>query len=313
MNYRTSRQEVTGLVVNEKINIRQEYRHNVRAMVHRLFSTGSFELWGAVEKGGKNFIEKRTGTLDELHGRLGFIDSIDVYNKTTAPQGKDSKQLSTKELMYRQFLIYRDFYTAAWPVILCEGETDNVYLTHAIRSLAAGFPALAEIDAIGRIRLRVRLYKYARSSTARILGLNDGGTSLLKNFIGTYNKETEKFKAPGLRHPVIIVYDNDAGAGPICSAIKQVAKKAVNGTEPYIHVVHNLYAVPTPRLISAKDSKIEDFFDAATKATVIDGKTFVDKNTYDSTKHYGKKIFAHRVVRPKANTINFTGFQPLRK
>ena len=32
--YRTSRLNVTGLVVNKKINVRWEYRHNVRAMVH---------------------------------------------------------------------------------------------------------------------------------------------------------------------------------------------------------------------------------------------------------------------------------------
>jgi RNA-directed DNA polymerase len=42
--YRTSRQEVTGLVVNQRIGVRQEYRHNVRAMVHRLVTTGEFEI-----------------------------------------------------------------------------------------------------------------------------------------------------------------------------------------------------------------------------------------------------------------------------
>ncbi len=43
MQYRDSRQDVTGLVVNRKVNIRREYRHSVRAMVHRLFRTGKFE------------------------------------------------------------------------------------------------------------------------------------------------------------------------------------------------------------------------------------------------------------------------------
>ncbi|MCL4395496.1 MAG: hypothetical protein M1482_11970 [Chloroflexi bacterium] len=85
MNYRTSRQDVTGLVVNQKINVRHEYRHNVRAMVHSLFSTGEFELWGIVDKGGTKTLEKRPGTLGELHGRLGFIDSIDQFNKKNAP------------------------------------------------------------------------------------------------------------------------------------------------------------------------------------------------------------------------------------
>ena len=45
MQYRASRQEVTGSVVNRKISVRHEYRHNVRAMVHSLLNTGSFNLY----------------------------------------------------------------------------------------------------------------------------------------------------------------------------------------------------------------------------------------------------------------------------
>ena len=47
------------------------------------------------------------------------------------------------------------------------------------------------------------------------------------------------------------------------------------------------------------------------KATVIDGKTFTEKNNFDVAKHYGKKIFAYRVVRERAASINFEGFRPL--
>src|SRR5258708_17851871 len=157
MQYRTSRQEVTGLVVNRKINVRHEYRHNVRAMVHSLFKKGTFELYGAVEKAGVVTIEKRPGTLSELHGRLGFIDGIDLHNKKHEQEQKEPSHISSKELMYKQFLIYKDFYAAETPVIICEGDTDNVYLTHAIRSLAAQFPDLAEIKPDGKIRLKVRL------------------------------------------------------------------------------------------------------------------------------------------------------------
>src|SRR5207253_2442433 len=63
MKYRTSRQEVTGLVVNSRVNVRDEYRHTVRAMVHRLVNKGSFEAHGASEKAGTKVIEKRPGTV----------------------------------------------------------------------------------------------------------------------------------------------------------------------------------------------------------------------------------------------------------
>ena len=50
-------------------------------------------------------------------------------------------------------------------------------------------------------------------------------------------------------------------------------------------------------------------FDASIKATVIDGKTFNPGDGFDKDKHYSKKVFAHKVVRPKADTIDFTGFR----
>src|SRR6266852_486588 len=307
--YRTSRQNVTGLVVNQKINVRCENRHNVRAMVHSLVTTGSFEIYGVTQKAGASTLEKRPGSPNQLHGMLGFIDSIDVYNKNNAPDSSSS-ELSSKEQVYRGFLIYSNFYAAASPVVICEGETDNIYLTHAIRSLGAEFPELAEVKD-GKIRLKIRLYKYPHSSTARILDLKDGGSSVLSKFIGTYKQEIRQFTAPSLTNPLVILYDNDSGAKNIRSAIKNISKVPVTGAEPFVHVIKNMYALPTPYVGGATESKIEDCFDDATKGMVIEGKTFNDSNNFDVDKHYGKKVFAHRVVRLKAATIDFTGFRPL--
>lgn len=315
MQYRDSRQDVTGLVVNEKINVRKEYRHNVRAMVHSLFSKGSFELYGPLLNNGATTLVKRNGSLNELHGRLGFIDGIDLYNKKIADKAEDPDHLTTKESIYRQFLIYRDFYTANKPVILCEGKTDNVYIKHAIRSLAARFPDLAEIDSEGKTRLKIRIYKYAKSSTARILGLKDGGTSHINKFIGNYKHDTDKFKAPGLQNPLIILFDNDSGAKPICNAVQSgtFGKKQVNLANPFTHVTKNLYAVPTPLVGGKTESKIEDFFDTATLATKVGEKSFTDKNNFDVKQYYGKQIFTEAVIIPHAKTIDFTGFVPLLK
>jgi len=307
--YWTSRQRVTGLVVNKKINIRWEYRHNVRAMVNKLVNTGEFELNGIVHKDGKVAIEKRRGSLNELHGMLGFVNDIDVYNNLQTndkPHG-----FSSTERVYRKFLIYSIFYAAQMPVILCEGDTDNVYITHAIRSLAREFPDLADVRADGKIVLKVRLYKYPNSSTSRLLGLGHGGSSVLSKFISGYKKEISSFKAPGLAHPVIIVYDNDEGAQSIRGTIKQITKTTPKKTNPFDYVTNNMYAVPTPIPEGEEASKIEDFFDETIKSTVVTGKIFNDGNNIDANQHYGKKVFAHKVVRPKAQTIDFSGFRPL--
>ena len=306
MMYRTSRMGVTGLVVNEKINVRGEYRHNVRAMVHRLVKTGAFEILGATQKDGREILEKRPGTLNELHGMLGFIDSIEFYNRTHTSD-YPSDEMSSKEKVYRQFLIYSNFYAAQAPVVICEGETDNIYLTHAIRSLAPAFSDLAEVMPDNKIRLKVRLYKFPKSSTARLLGLKSGGSGVLAKFIGCYKKASTHFTGPGLTNPVIILYDNDAGAKPIRNVIKELTKVRPTGAEAFLHVIKNMYAVPTP----GDPSTIEDFFDATTKDTVSDGKTFNTGKDFDRDKHYGKMYFAHRVVRPKADTIDFAGFRPL--
>ena len=102
MQYRDGRQDVTGLVVNRKVNIRHEYRHTVRAMVHSLFKKGKFQSFVSVSKDGVTTVEMRDGSLDELQGRLAFIDAIDLYNRSKWPKGK-APSISKKELMYRQF------------------------------------------------------------------------------------------------------------------------------------------------------------------------------------------------------------------
>ena len=62
------RQEVTGLVVNKKINVKREYVKNTRAMAFRLYKDGAFE------------IDKTPGTINQLTGRFAFIFQIEQYN-----------------------------------------------------------------------------------------------------------------------------------------------------------------------------------------------------------------------------------------
>ena len=62
------RQEVTGLVVNKKINVKREYIKNTRAMAFQLYKDGAFE------------IDKKPGTINQLTGRFAFIFQIDQYN-----------------------------------------------------------------------------------------------------------------------------------------------------------------------------------------------------------------------------------------
>lgn len=249
---------------------------------------------------------------------LGFIDWVDLYNKKLHSKTKDLKDqanVSSKESMYRRFLLFKEFYTASTPVIICEGKTDNVYILHAIRSLASAHPQLATKNSDGTIRLNVRIYKYADTSTGRILGIN-GGTPDLSNLLRLYNREVKKFSAPGAQQPVIVLVDNDAGAkekGKIFNTVQDITKTKTKiiGNEPFVHVTSNLYVVPTPLKSGVTHSMIEDFFDSDIKSTVLGDKLFDPNNNFDPETHYGKHVFAQKIVRVQADTIDFSGFNAI--
>lgn len=330
MQFRDSRQDVTGLIVNKKINVKPEYRRAVRAMVHRLLTHGHFERPARVNDGTDVYVMSTiAGTTEELHGMLGFIDSVDRYNrdllllsggkpkdepkKFVAEANKARTTLTGKDLLYRRFLFYKEFFAPSRPVIVCEGETDNVYLVHAIRSLAAIYPMLASMPSPGEIKIIPRIFKYVETSTGRILGLS-GGSSDLSNLMRNYAFEIKRFARPAIQHPVIILIDNDSGAigtgGPL-NAAKKIIGRDVDRKLPFTHVAGNLYLVPTPLLGVMTESMIEDFFDHATRGEIVDGKSFNPSNKMDASREYGKKIFAHKVVKLKSDAIKFDGFRTL--
>lgn len=318
MQYCDSRQEVTGLIVNAKVNVKSEYRRTVRTQVHKLLSTGSFTHdVMTVDATGVSTKQETPGKIGQLHGKLGFINRVDSYNRTQPDKAvKDIKEKAiTGELMYRRFLLYKWFYTTDMPTIVCEGITDNVYLLHAIRSLAANFPELATIEADGKKKLNVRFFRYPgredkqTSSTGRILGLTGGGTCLAQ-LIPKYRDEIARYHPLVNKQPVILLLDNDSGADPVYSTIKEVTGMKANRDDDFTHVMSNMYVVSTKR-IDKKPSKIEDFFEAADKNRELAGRTFSDAKEPDPVTHYGKVEFATKIVRPNADTMNFDGFTDL--
>jgi hypothetical protein len=126
MQYRSSRQAVTGLVVNRKVNIRTEYRRIVRAMAHRLFKTGKFQQMRMVPDAmGVLTPTMVDGTMAQIHGMLGHIDAVDCHNFEIDTKVESRKQqaksaLRSKQKLYRRFLMFKDFYSAPAPVVFCE-------------------------------------------------------------------------------------------------------------------------------------------------------------------------------------------------
>lgn len=312
MQYRDSRQVVTGLVVNSKVNIRNEYRRTVRAMAHRLFMTGHFEhIQPTIDASGAHVPNKVQGTMAQLHGMLGHINRVDRHNaeiesKRESGEAPRKIALGAKEHLYRRFLMFKEFYSAPAPVIICEGKTDIVYLNHAIRSLASAHPSLATILPRNKITFNCRIFKYPHTSTGRILQLN-GGAGDLRNFVSEYVEEMKRFAAPGKQHPVILLIDNDEGAKSIYNTVRQITKRNVSPTEPFVHIAEHLYLVPTPLREGGGTSVIEDSFTDQIRNLRIGGKTFSSNGDFDTAAHFGKHKLSKWVADNSAK-IDFSGF-----
>lgn len=342
MQYRDSRQEVTGLVTNRRLNVKAEYRHDVRAKVFTLLNTGTyFNKISKIDENGVQSLSEEPGSINQLHGRLGFIYSLDSFhllrteehsynffaskqqldqytNKNKSKEKESSKFKSkkdvgnkkTRESMYYRFLLYKILYANTKPLLICEGKTDVVYLSKAMHSLCENFPSLTAVGAEGKKKLTFQLFKFADTSTGSILRIKNGGAGSLSNLIESYLEESTRFQAPKPKHPVIFIVDNDAAVkdkGALYDKIEKITKTKPTGNESFIFISENIYLVATP-LNGKVESCIEDLFTQEDKEIPVDGKTFDVNVKKDTDKLYGKATFAYKVVE-KFN-LNFEGFVP---
>lgn len=311
LQYRDSRQEVTGLTVNRKVNVPATYRYTVRAMADCLFRTGKFEfIYKKKDTLGNVVVENSyLGRNEQLCGMLSYIDQVDLFNhKLCKENGREPESTAGRVELFRRFLYFDTFYAAREPIVVCEGKTDNVYLKCAIKSLATKYPNL--VAASTPPKLKVRFFKYAETRTGQVMDLT-GGVGGICKLLKSYHSDVEGlFKAPPSPFPVIVLIDNDSGAHGIYEVIAGITKKPKpQGLADFIHVTSNLYVVPTPFGPNKSFTAIEDFFDKSILETKLNGKIFSRKNKLDESSEYGKAAFARDVVAKNAGTIDFTGFQ----
>ncbi|MHA3736090.1 retron Ec67 family RNA-directed DNA polymerase/endonuclease [Pseudomonas sp. Eth.TT006] len=314
LQYKDSRQEVTGLIVNSKVNVRAEYHRTAKAMAHRLFHSGKYETLG-FDKDGLS--KKVPGSVNQLSGVFSFIYMVNKYNRnlrTINPLEKFPNlqpKLKSIEETHRKLLFYKDFYANEVPTIMCEGKTDNVYLRTAIRSLSEKFPALIEKDKDGEKRLKLKIFNY--TDQVKYLMHLTGGTGDMVKFTSNYPKECSFYKSKGGLKPVILVVDNDQGASDLYTRIQKFGKMPVkpDGSKPFYFYSNNLYIVPTPLTPDGKQTMIENLFDPELLKTELDGKTFNPDEKTATASNYSKNHFAEYVVKANQKTIDFSGFEPL--
>ena len=246
MQYKTSRQMTTGLIVNEKVNIKKEYYKKARSMCHELFSTGEFYINKEIavpettqNKSGED--DKGNGTLNQLEGILSFIYQVKFSHYIYNDKGKRVKPTAITEL-YRNFLFYKHFFSIEKPLIVCEGPTDIIYLKCALKQLKNEYEELIQEKDGGGVDFKIGFLNMSKNLTD-VFDISTGTSGLLF-LINMYEKNMKGFIGEGRKHPVIILVDNDDGASKIISRIKNnlnnndsvIAKK-------YYNFIDNLYII----------------------------------------------------------------------
>lgn len=312
--YRDSRQIVTGLVVNRKINVPRNFYRTTRAMLHSLYTKGEFKIDG------------ENGTLAQLEGRLSFIDQIEFYNnKHDYSGGKhNNRSLSAKEVDYRNFLFYKYFVSNKQTLLITEGKTDVLYIKAALKSLYKEYPNLVTKDSNAKFRYHLSFFSRSRHWSYFFgMGLDgaDAMKSLYNYFVGKNGLDNLcdyfiKYNTEFSPHPTIMLFDNEKntkrplnkfiGNAELCELRKEQLEK-----ENYLLLEAkcklNLVSVPLP--LDKSECELEDLFSEDTLNIEIGGRKFSRKDE-NPQKYYNKDIFSKYIFQ-NYEKIDFTGFKPL--
>ncbi|ELU8149979.1 retron Ec67 family RNA-directed DNA polymerase/endonuclease [Listeria monocytogenes] len=314
LNFKDSRQLVTGLVVNKKINVDRRYYKETRAMAHRLYKTGEFQ------------IDDKNGTLNQLEGRFSFINQVQRYNNVIDSSKHDFNNLNTFEKQYQAFLFYKYFYANNKPLIVTEGKTDIKYIKAALKTHHLEFPNLIVKKEDGGFDFRVAFLKRT-NRLAHFLNIKKDGADTMKN-ICKYFFDIENNKVPNYlktfkiltkqiaSNPTILIFDNEISNNnkPVSKIIDYVKlsedRRVILTEESYLNLEGSLYLLMNPLVKNKKECEIEDLFDEATLNNEINGKKFSREKNMDLNKYYGKERFSNFIYN-EYREIDFSNFKPM--
>lgn len=315
--FKDSKQTVTGLVVNKKVNVDRDYYRKVRSMAYHLYKDGKF------------FIDNKEGTINELEGKLSFINQIEKYNNTANIDDKKSYyNLNSKEKQFQKFLFYKYFYSSLKPVIVTEGKTDIAYIKAALKNLYKEFPELIEKNENGDFEFKISFFRRSKR-TRYFFNMSLDGADAMKNLYrfftnidnNSYPNYFDYFKKTSKRtakNPVIMIFDNELSNKNkplknflnITNSLNEYKITIANGGFVQLVDDGNLY-LATHQLINNKEEcEIEDLFDDKILNHKISEKSFSRKSNFDLNKYYGKEIFS-KYILSNYEKIDFSNFKPL--
>ncbi len=317
LQFKDSRQEVTGLIVNKKLSVNRAYVRKTRAMAHQLYSTGEY------------LIDDVPGTIKQLEGRFSFIDQLDHYNNILDPQEikHDAFHLNGRERQYQAFIFYKYFFARNDPVIVTEGKTDIRYIKAALKSLYAKYPRLIQKDSAGNFIYKFSFFKRTKR-WKYFFGISLDGADAMKILyryhvgngkkIPAYLDYFRQLSGSEQHKPILLLYDNEPNSDrPLKKFLGEdvhpsADQKATLKTNLHIRLIPDskLFVVTPPLVDGKEECEIEDLFADELQSLNLEGKTFCRKDRFDTSKYFGKEIFSQYVYE-NYQKIDFSGFIPL--
>lgn len=288
-----NRQEVTGLVVNKKVNISKNYYRYSRTMIHSYCRNAIFHKSNSHNK-------PEIVNVNAITGITNHIFNIKKNNYQKTNKFRDFDSLDSIERLYVTFHFHRELVHNTKPFVICEGITDPLHLKHAYKMLY-GITCPFKVSSIEEIK-----------PLHNVMGLTNGVGPMIK-FLIAYSK-IYKSVVKNNNACIFLVDGDKDGTSFIKSVVefyKQNNKLIFPNfrvlTTPLLttyHITKNLYIVQLP-----KDKCIEDIYDPIVLKLLLNGRTYNPSNTsFDLTQFYGKVDLIKKVIKPAGLSIDFSNF-----
>lgn len=332
LEFFSSRQEVTGITVNQKLNVCKKFIKDTRAMADKLYKTDEFQINGT------------NGTLNQLEGRFSFINQLDWFNNKCeykinkkSSEKKYLRGLNAREKQFQIFLFYKYFYNPDKVTLVTEGKTDIIHIKAALKKYYNKYPELI-VKKDDEFEFKINFLKRT-DRLAYFLGIVSDGADTMKNIWNFYtghnshynindyleNKSLHNIKRIN-RKPCILLFDNEQIKDKPLYSFLKYTNLELKDNQISIKLISNLYLQTFPLISNMREAEIEDLYSNEVLKTKINGKTFEkdkkvnnkknnkNKNKYNniesSSKHYGKHIFS-QYIKENYTSIDFANFIPL--
>jgi hypothetical protein len=271
MMYRVSRQTVTGMVVNAKVNPDRKYKHKTRAMVHSLITRGYFFLHSS--KGVSKFsIDSRhfRHGLERLRARVSYL----VYAELCHQRENPNKTTHSESViqMWRILTIFCSMY--------CIDRTTLVWKRPRSAMLIRALDMLStETSASDKSSLRIFRTSQLASKLFHLDNPSTDWHQLLAYAIHSYKLFGTVY--PNAKPLIFLVDVNDW----IASGMDEIQ---LHADCEWFHIANNLYILLYESTVlrghagASQDSVVLHHSYALTCIKQIE-KNFLDQSFYQST------------------------------